>query len=74
MIELLIVVLFLCLTGKLVGLLMKLTWGLIKVVGFILTLLAFPILVLCMIFAGGLALLIPFAMIASAYGLMKLCL
>ena len=36
--------------------------------------LAVPLLVLCLIFAGGMLILIPIAMLGAAFGLLKSCL
>ena len=38
-----------------------------------LAILAFPILLICLLTAGGLILLIPLAMIASSFGILSTC-
>lgn len=53
---------------------MKLTWGLAKVVAAILMVLALPSLIVCLVFASGIALLVPILLIALAAGLLKVCL
>ena len=74
MFELLIMVFFIWLLVKSIGLALKLTWGVAKIVAAILIVLAFPVLILCFIFVGGIALLVPVIMIAIAAGILKACL
>ena len=73
MFELLITVFTVWLGIKAIGLMLKLTWGITKLVAGILIVLAFPALLGCLLFAGGLLLLIPLAMIAIAAGIVKAC-
>lgn len=56
---------------KVLGLLFKTAWGLAKIIASLLFALAVPVLFLCLIFAGGILLLIPALMIAVAFGLLK---
>ena len=51
----------------------KIAWGTTKIIASILLALAAPILVLCLIFASGAILLLPMAIIAGAFGLLKRC-
>ena len=74
MFELFIIALFIWLLVKAIGLAFKLTWGVAKIVASILIGLAFPVLIVCFIFVGGIALLAPVVMIAIAAGLLKACL
>ena len=74
MFELLTIVIFIWLLVKAIGLAFKLTWGVAKVVASILIGLAFPVLIVCFIFIGGIALLVPLIMIAIAAGILKACL
>ena len=74
MLELLTVVVFMYLMFKAIGLALKLTWGVAKICASILIGLAVPALIVCVIFAGGIALLLPLAMIAMAAGILKACL
>ena len=74
MFELLIVVCFGWLMIKTLGLVFKLTWGAAKIAAGILVGLACPILILCLIFVGGLVLLIPLIMVGIAAGIVKACL
>lgn len=74
MFELVIIALFIWLLVKAVGLAFKLTWGVAKIAASILIGLAFPVLIVCFIFVGGIALLVPVIMIAIAAGILKACL
>ena len=74
MFELLIFIAFVWLLFKGIGLAFKLTWGVAKIAASILIALAFPVLIVCFVFVGGIALLIPVAMIGLAAGILKACL
>jgi len=74
MIEILTVVIFVWLLVKAIGLAFKLTWGIAKIAASILIALAFPALIICLVFVGGIALLVPIMMIAIAAGILKACL
>ena len=73
MIEILISILAIWLLVKAIGLAFKITWGVAKIVATILMVLAIPIFIVCLIFVGGFFLLIPVALIAGAFGLLKIC-
>ena len=73
MFELLIIAIFLWLLVKAIGLAFKLTWGVAKITASILIGLALPVLIVCFVFVGGIALLVPIAMIAIAAGIVKAC-
>ena len=73
MFELLIIAIFFWLLVKAIGLAFKLTWGVAKIAASILIGLAFPVLIVCFLFVGGIALLVPVAMIAIAAGIVKAC-
>ena len=73
MFELLTIILFIWLLGKAIGLAIKLTWGVAKVAASILMVIALPVLVLCLLFAGGIALIVPLAIIGLAVGILKTC-
>jgi len=73
MFELLTVVIFAWLLIKTIGLTLKLTWGAAKIIASILIGLALPVLIICLVFAGGIALLVPIAVIGAAFGLLKAC-
>ena len=73
MFELLVVVLFCWLSVKAIGLALSLTWGAAKVLAAILFVIAVPVLFLCLLFAGGIILLVPLALIAGVVGILKCC-
>ena len=73
MFELLTIILFIWLLGKAIGLAIKLTWGVAKAAASILRVIALPALVLCLLFAGGIALIVPLAIIGLAVGILKTC-
>jgi len=73
MLDLLLLVLFCWLFFKALGLAFRVAWGSAKIVASVLFALAVPLLALCMIFAGGLLLLIPITIIAIALGILKAC-
>lgn len=73
MFELLTIVIFIWLLVKAIGLTFRLTWSAAKVVASILIGLALPALIVCLLFVGGIALLIPIAMIGIAAGILKAC-
>ncbi len=73
MLEIIFTCLAVWLFFKAIGLAFKITWGTAKIVATILLVLAIPVFVVCLIFAGGFILLIPVALIAGAVGLLKAC-
>lgn len=73
MLDLLITVLFCWLFFKAVGLMFRVTWGAAKLIASLLFVLAVPVLVGCLLIAGGFLLLVPLAMVGLAFGLLKAC-
>jgi len=71
MFELLTIVLFIWLLAKAVSLAFRLTWGAAKIAASILIAIAMPFLIGCLLFAGGIVLLIPVILIAIAVGILK---
>ena len=71
MLELLITVLFLWLSYKFIGLELKITWGVAKLIASLLFVVALPSLVICILFAGGLLLVIPVLMVIGAIALLS---
>ena len=71
--ELLLVIVFWWLFFKAVGLAVRVAWGTAKIIASVLFAVAVPLLVLCLIFAGGLFLLLPLALIGIAFGVLKAC-
>ena len=74
MFELLTIAVFIWLLVKASGFALKLTWGVAKVVAAILIGVALPVLIVCLVLVGGIALLVPLGMIAIAVGILKACL
>lgn len=71
MVELLITALFLWLSYKFIGLALKITWGVAKLLASLLFIVALPSLVVCLLFAGGLLLIIPVLMLVGAIALLS---
>ena len=71
MFELLVIVIFCWLIIKVLKLAFSVTWGLAKVAATVLCVLACPLLVLCLLFAGGFALLVPVLIVVGAYTMLK---
>ena len=71
MLNLLIIALFCWLFFKALGLAFKMAWGAAKIAASVLFAVAVPLLVVCLIFAGGLVLLVPVALIGLAFWLLK---
>lgn len=71
MLEILLTILFCWIFFKALGLAFKVAWGATKIIASVLFAVAIPLLVVCLVFAGGLLLLIPVGMIAVAFGLLK---
>jgi hypothetical protein len=71
--EILVTVLCIWLFIKGIGLALKIAWGMAKITATILMALALPALVLCLLFAGGVLLLVPVALVAIAVGILKAC-
>ncbi len=71
MFEILILAAFLWLLIKIIGLGFRVAWGAAKIVAAVLFTLAIPSLLLCLVFAGGVLLLLPLGMIGIAFGLLK---
>ena len=73
MFELLVVILFVWLSIKVIGLVLKLTWGAATIIATILSAIALPILFIGLLFAGGIVLLLPVLLIGAALGILKAC-
>ena len=71
MFELLVVVIFFWLFVKVLKLAFSITWGLAKVAATVLCVLAGPLLVMCLLFASGLALIVPVLIVIGAYSMLK---
>lgn len=73
MFEILTLIVFVWILIKSIGLMLRLTWGAAKIIAAVLLVLAFPALLVCMLFVGGIALLIPIAMVCLAGGILRAC-
>lgn len=71
MLELLITVFCLWLSWKAIGLVFHMTWGLTKLFVSLLFTIALPLLIGCLLFAGGLLILLPFGLIILGFYLVK---
>lgn len=74
MLEFIVAILFFWLFFKAIGLALKMTWGVTKLIVSVLFTVALPLLIGCLLFAGGLVILIPLGLMALAFGLLKACL
>ena len=70
MLELLTIVIFCWLSFKLLGLFFRIAWGAAKFFASVLFVIALPMLVLCLMFAGGMLLMIPLGLLALALGIL----
>lgn len=71
MLDHIITVLFIWLSFKFIGLALKITWGVAKLFASLLFIVALPSLVVCLLFAGGLLLIIPVLMLVGAIALLS---
>ena len=71
MFEILAVVIFVWLMFKALGLVFRLTWSVTKLVAGLLMAVAFPLLVVCLVFAWGLLLLVPLGLMGIAWAILK---
>ena len=71
MLEILTVILFCWLFFKAMGLAFRVAWGTAKMIASVLFVLAVPMLVISLLFAGGILLLVPLALVGLAFGLLK---
>lgn len=73
MMELLAVILFCWIFFKAVGLAFRMAWGAARIAASLLFAVAVPLLVLCLVFAGGIFLMLPLVLVGIAFGLLKAC-
>ena len=73
MFELLTIIVFAWFLIKTIGLTLKLTWGVAKIVSGILMVLALPLLIIGLLFVGGIVLIVPIIMVCIAAGITKAC-
>ena len=73
MLDLLMIIVFCWLFFKALGLVFRLAWGVTKLLVGLLVTAAAVTLVGGVLFAGGLVLLLPIALVGIAFGLLKAC-
>jgi len=73
MFEILVSIAFVWIGFHALKLLFKVAWSLAKVFAFILLLLSVPGLLVCILVIGGAVVLVPLAMVAIAFGILKSC-
>ena len=73
MLDIVLVVLFVWLFFKALGLAFRMAWGTAKIIASILFAIAVPLLAVCLLFAGGIVLLVPVVLVGAAFGLLKAC-
>ena len=71
MLEILTIILFCWLFFEAMGLAFRVAWGTAKMIASVLFVLAVPMLVISLLFAGGILLLVPLALVGLAFGLLK---
>ena len=74
MFELIVLALFCWIFFGAIKLTFKVAWGLAKLIAVILFILALPSLIGCLLYASGIILLVPVALIGLAWGILKACL
>ena len=73
MLDFLTILLFCWLSFKVIKLVFKVAWSVTKIIASILLVISAPMLVVCLLFAGGIVLLVPVALIGIAFALLKKC-
>lgn len=73
MFKLLTLIVFIWLLCKTIVFTFKLTWGAAKIVSGILMVLALPLMIVGILFVGGVVLLVPVVLVCIAAGITKIC-
>ena len=73
MLRLLTSIVFIWLLFSTIGLTLRLTWGAAKIISGILLVLALPLLIVGLLFAGGILLFIPIILVCIAAVIAKFC-
>ena len=73
MFSFLVTILIFWIAYKSLTILFSLPWGLVKIMCTVLLVLAAPALVLCLLFAGGMLILLPLGRVVGAFMLGKAC-
>lgn len=72
MLEIITIALFCWLFFLAIRLALKLTWGAVKIIAVLLCIFALPALLACLLFAGGILLLLPLLPVIAALVILKL--
>jgi len=73
MLDLLLIAAFCWLFFKVLKLTFKVAWGTAKIIASLLFAVALPLLIFCLVFAGGIVLMMPLALMGIAFGILKAC-
>ena len=73
MLDILITLAFFWLFFKALRLALRMTWGIARIFASLLFTIALPLLIGCLLFAGGFLILVPLGLVALAFGLLKAC-
>lgn len=73
MFDLLVLFVFLWLFVGAARLALRVTWGIAKFIAVILFVTALPVLIGCLLLTGGVLILLPFAMVGGALGILRHC-
>ena len=73
MLEILLVIAFVWLFFKALGLAFRMAWGTAKIVASVMFAVAVPLLGVCLLFAGGILLLVPVVIVGIAFGILRAC-
>lgn len=73
MVELLVILLFCWIFFGTIRLMLKLAWGLAKILAAVLLVLALPSLIGCLLYASGVILLVPIILVVTAWSILIAC-
>ena len=73
MVELLVILLFCWIFFGTIRLMLKLAWGLAKILAAVLLVLALPSLIGCLLYASGVILLLPIILVVTAWSILIAC-
>lgn len=73
MLEILIIIAFCGFFFKALSLALRMAWGLGKIIASVLFAVAVPLLVACLVFAGGVVLFVPLLLVSIAFGILRAC-
>jgi len=73
MLEILMLIFCIWLLGRIIGLCFRMAWGTAKIAVSVLMTIGSILLVCCLLFAGGILILIPAVILCVAFGILKAC-